>query len=222
MADGRIKGREALEKAFKDLPRNQMPFAASLTINAIANDIKRATDRRLIEAFASPRAFTRNAAFMKRSNKRDIVAVVGIKERQARYLLVQETGGVRPHKAFERALRSSGVMDANEYAMPTGVLRPTRALFATVLSKVRGGGAVRGKPRKVAGAVFVPQRGSRLHRGIWRRMRNGRLQPIFIFTTDKPDYQPRLRFKATARMVFERVALGHAKTAAKRAIATAR
>lgn len=222
MADKHLIGATSLRNAFRNLPKNQMPFAASLTVNAVAADIKRATDRRLIDAFVKPTAFTRNAAFMRRSTKRNIVALVGIKDRQAKYLRVQETGGVRPHKAFERALRSAGVMTAAEYAMPTGALRATRSLYITVLAKVRTNRRTIGKQRKVAGEIFVPRQGSRLPRGIWRRMRNGNLQPLFIFTTDRPDYRPRLRFIATARLVFNRTVQGHAMTAAKRALRTAR
>lgn len=61
-----------------------------------------------------------------------------------------------------------------------------------------------GRGRKAA-QIFVPEHGSRLARGVWRRSAAG-LDPLIIFVTGGARYRPTIRFDRTvishARRVF--------------------
>lgn len=83
------------ERGLNRLERKQLPFAASLALNQTVLDIKGNTERRLTKDLDRPTPFTKRGIFTTRSTKRNLVAEVGFKNIQAKYLRWQQDGGTR-------------------------------------------------------------------------------------------------------------------------------
>jgi len=185
--------------------------------------------------FDKPVPFTQRAATMAFASTRKPVARLFIKDRAgkgtpaAKYLRPQITGEYRGHTRWEKFLIAKGLMRSNEYAMPGAGIRlnrygnvPTR-VYPEIVAQLRIGtegiGNATGKTMKRRktrgiGRVFVP--GARdqgmggnadsLPRGIWQRKADGTIVPLFIFTTNRPAYEKRFRFRQwTAQTVRQRL-----------------
>lgn len=112
------------------LARDQVPFAASKTLNAVAQKVLEAEQHEMRDVFDRPKPYTLNSLRVIRSTKRDLQAVVTFREAfgkaqipASKYLAPQIKGGSRREKRFEVALRRAGVMPNGYRAVPGQGLR---------------------------------------------------------------------------------------------------
>lgn len=89
---------EEARKAMTDVQREHLPFAVSVALNDVVKGLSLHMKRRMSQVLDRPVAFTRNGMGMKLSSKRNLSASVFVKDRQAAYLIWQETGGTRTPK----------------------------------------------------------------------------------------------------------------------------
>ena len=85
-----------------DVARKQMPFAIAMTLTTVAKAAQADVTADLPSIFDRPTPFTRHAIAMQPARKDALTATVFVKDVQARYLGVQETGG--PQVLHGRAL----------------------------------------------------------------------------------------------------------------------
>lgn len=214
-----LVGRAKAERAFNNLKTRQAPFFLSRVMNETMKAAKAAEERQITRAFNNPKAFTRRSVFIRFSNKRNLIAEIGIKDIQRKYLTPQEIGGGRRYTRFEARLFLAGVLEPGEYVVPSGDVKITRGVFTQILSQtgaLREGSATNSKrsqrARKRAGAYFVTGepgvgRGQGLPRGIWRR-KGIFIEPVFWITRKTPTYRPILRFEDTGESVIRKAIPG--------------
>jgi hypothetical protein len=165
----------------------QMPFVVAKALTLTAGEMKGNTRRRMVRIFDRPTPYTLNGLFVSPATKRRPRAIVGFKDRQAKYLLLEERGGVRlpAGKALAVPVRAR----LNRYgSMSRTYIRRAIARPDTFTGQVRG------------------------HAGVWQRLPNGGLRMLVSFQK-RTKYQPRLKFEdgaektATRRfpVIFDRV-----------------
>lgn len=195
----------------EDIYRRQIPYATAQALNDTVEDLRDHHRMVLPVVFDRPTRYTLNSLrVLKASTRRDLVAGIYFKEsnRSGRhYLLPQVEGGGRPHKAFEKWLIRRGIMASNEYAVPASGLKldaygnVSTGIITSILSQLFAGPDAHQwetkRSRKRAGQArnryFVPQAGSALRRGIWRRKGKKTIEPVFIFVSAVA-YQTRYPF----------------------------
>jgi len=101
---------KALTKRLDKIQRQQIPFATSVALNNTAEFTATNLNNDTRRYLESPTPFTQKAFTLKRSNKRNLKALVFAKQIQAQYLSTQIKGGTRRPK--NRA-----------FALPTNVKR---------------------------------------------------------------------------------------------------
>lgn len=205
----------AIKRAVNDIARNQVPYAASRSLNQIAEAIRDQTQQRMPRVFEAPVRFTLNSLYVRRSSKTNLEAQVGIKDIQARYLRTQERGGGRRHTRFEARLYFAGVLRDGEYLIPTAsserfgnITRGTRTQILSQLQALREGSASDSerskRSRKRSGSIFIPgeagagAREGGLPRHIWRR-KGVAIEPLFWIAKRQPRYRPRLGLEEGGR-----------------------
>jgi hypothetical protein len=196
-----------------------VPFATSLAINRTAKDVQAAFGQEARSAFDRPRPFTvgAGATYLKTSSKHHLVAEVGYKDIQARYLRWQIAGGQRVQKAFERALSGLGLLPAGYVTTPGAGLRLDaygnipRAQIVQILGQLKSRASVfggRGK-RVTRQGLFVVMPGAadprvrHLSPGIWRRIETpggtDRAVLPLVHYADAATYTHRLDLAGVAR-----------------------
>lgn len=168
-----------VERDLSDVARRQVPFATSLALNDLVQEIQKEETERLDRVLDRPTPFTRKAYAVRRSTKASLAARVYAKPIQAAYLATLEEGGTKTPKG--RALVLPQRLRVNAYGnLPKGTIRRQLSAPATFSGTPKGG---RGGP------------------GIYKRQR-GRLIKLISYTA-RARYAPRLGFHRSA----ERIAL---------------
>jgi len=158
-----------MTRALDDLAKKQIPFAAAGALNDTAQAAQIRMKRELPSIFDRPTPFTMNAIGIERASKGKLEARVFVKDRQAEYLEVQETGGTKTPK--KRAFLLPRGIRRNQYGnMPKGAVAAARAKPSTFSGKIDG----------------VP--------GLYQRMKRGAAK-LLAFYADKATYKPRFGFK---------------------------
>ncbi|WP_282130134.1 hypothetical protein [Roseobacter litoralis] len=191
-----------VQRGLNDATRKQIPFAASVAINSVLNDIKRNFEKRLRRVLNNPTPFTLKAVAVRRANKRTLTGTVFIKDIQAGYLKWLEDGGRR--QPNRRAILVPVRQRVNKYGnLPRGAVRRTLAK-ATTFS-----GAPKGKP----GAA-----------GVYQRVGKGRTSKLklLLHYADAARYKPRLGFNSSARRTAEARLPGAMLSAIRKAVSTRR
>lgn len=176
--------------------RNQLPFATAKALTDVAQyDVKPAIERRIETAFDKPVQFTKNGVAYRWATKTTLVSTVLIKDIQARYLALEETGGVRlPTK---RALVMPVAQRVNGFGnLPRGTVQRLLARKDTFSGRINGKG------------------------GIWQRTKQG--PKLLIAWEEKANYQPRFGFYDTARAAAELNFSRRFEAAFSQALASAR
>lgn len=158
-----------IAKAFDAAAKKQVAFATSVAINKIAQLSRDALKIQMQNVFDRPRPFTLNSLFVKNSNKYDLTATVGHKDRgtrgtpAAQYLQAQLTGGSRKRTPFETKAGS-------EFLVPAQGVR--KDAYGNVAKGVRSGIIDSQTTKK--GNYFVINEGSKSHLqpGIYQRIAN--------------------------------------------------
>jgi len=120
-----INGLDSLSSRLHDLARNQLPFALSKTLNAVANDIKLSEKKEMERVFDRPTPYMLNSIQIKPSSKRNLVARIAmimpgrdIGTNAPSAARAQVVGGSRRIKGTEAHLIAAGILPANKYLMP--------------------------------------------------------------------------------------------------------
>ena len=116
----------AADRLLSDLGRKQLPFAAAMTLNDVAADVKEDEARGIEETFDRPTPYTKRGLYLRRASKSRLAAQVGVKSVQAGYLGLQARGGVRRPKG--QALVVPVKMRRNKYGnMAKGAVKRAAA-----------------------------------------------------------------------------------------------
>ncbi|WP_097804778.1 hypothetical protein [Pelagimonas varians] len=178
------------QRGLNNAARKQVPFAMSLAINEVLNEIKRNWEKTLRRRLDNPTPFTMKAFAIKRATKRNLRGVIFAKAIQADYLLWQEDGGTRKPK--RRAILVPVGQRVNKYGnMPRGAVGRVLAMPNTFSGKPKGSS----------------------HAGIYRRLgtkntsrKSGAKLKLLVSYERKARYKPSLKLisgaakTATARL----------------------
>lgn len=195
-----------LTRGLNELAQRQVPFATARALTDMANAAAVANRRALPSIFDRPTPFTRNSVAVAPARKDRLVARVYVKDRQAEYLQLQETGGTREPERSKHGGSGSG----QALIMPKAVRRnafgniPFRGLAALKRQK----------------DVFVGKTPAGTG-GFFRRLADGVLQPLVLFVR-QARYKPRFGFRDRSIKTARAVMTPAFRQALAKAIATAR
>ncbi|MEP1612675.1 MAG: hypothetical protein ABJL72_12235 [Roseobacter sp.] len=191
-----------VQRGLNDVAQRQIPFATSLAINDVLNEIKRNTEKRMRRVLHNPTPFTLRGVAVRRSSKRNQTGIVFIKDIQAEYLKRLEEGGDR--RPNRRALLVPVGQRVNKYGnLPRGAVGRTLAKPAVF------SGSPKGNAR--AGGIY-----QRIGKG-----RSARLK-LLIHYTDIARYIPKLGFQRGAQKTANARLPSAMRKALLRAVSSAR
>lgn len=203
---------EALTRQMKANTK-QVAFATAVALTKTAAKILAAVPAGLDEQLDNPTSFTKRGTYLKMANKANLVAEVGFKDIQSKYLKLQEEGGTQ--EPGEAGIRLPGNITLNAFGnVPRGLITKLKASaqngeLSPAIAKRLG---VSGSRRKGAAPIQlfygVPQgKGwEDAPMGIWRRIPGaagspGKLVPVIIFSDKPAKFQPRLDLGRIAQPV---------------------
>lgn len=153
--DVRVDLKEA-ERYLTGLRKDQIPFATAYALTQTAKQAQLFIVNEMKRVFDRPKPYTLNGTYVKPATKRDLTAIVKLKdgylgdagEKSRRgtadkYLAAQVKGGARKPKAFEKLLINRGLMPPGYYAIPTSAApkdpygNVTAGYFNRVMSQLR-------------------------------------------------------------------------------------
>lgn len=211
----------------QQLQKKHLPSAMMDAANATGRYIHAALRSEMSEVFDRPTSWTLGGLRFKLATRARPEVNIWLEDfggkgtASGKYLTPQITGGARKHKRFERALILAGIMAPSMFAVP-GRQAPVDAhgnvpgsFITRMLSDLRAFGeqgyranrrAGRRKGRKATNAFFSPPKGSTLKPGVYWRLPNRMIVPVFLFVR-QPHYAKRYDFYGVGRRAYERVAL---------------
>ena len=120
------------ERYLQGLRKDQVPFATAYALTQTAKDAQSNIIEEMQRVFDRPKPYTLNGTFVKPATKRDLTALVKLKDGHFgantesskrgypdKYLAAEVTGGARRPTAFEKLLIYNGLMPPGYYAVPT-------------------------------------------------------------------------------------------------------
>jgi len=129
--DVRVDLRDA-ERYLTGLRKDQIPFATAYALTQTAKQSQKHIITEMKRVFDRPKPYTLNGTYVKAATKRDLTAIVKLKDGYLgasgeqskrgtadKYLAAQVKGGDRKPKAFEKLLINNGLMPPGYYAVPT-------------------------------------------------------------------------------------------------------
>lgn len=174
----------------------QVPFATSVALNDTAKDVKKAVQVGMEKQLDRPTPFTKRGIFIKRSSKRDLVAIVSLMDLQVGYLLPNIVGGAG--HIDKRFMRSPKNIKLNKFGnIPRtriAVLLKRKDVFRQVIKGIDG---------------------------IWQRNRQG-LKLLVRLDTKAPTYKRIFNYWDVAHTEAIRKFPSNFDRALSKAIATAR
>lgn len=224
-----------LERAVRGLDElglSQVPYAASLAINACAQHARIRAREEMARVFDRPRPYTLNSIYTINSRKQDLTATVGLKDgkggRQgaAQYLRAEIAGGLRRATPFEErmaaAFKGKGALIPASGARRDAYGNLQKAMRTAIINAEKNDQG--GNPR----GIFIIPEGAKSHLppGIYQRIpikvktkkRRGqvvsisgggtRLKVLMLFEKDGASYTPQFNFEKKVR---EAVALNFGK-----------
>jgi hypothetical protein len=244
---------DKLQRKLNNLVNAQMPYATSLAINETLKTLEKYNKALMGKAFDRPTKFTMNAFYVQFSNKRTLMGALRRKQMVVgrHYLEVQDAGGQRPMKGFEKnfvmklayrglihgvmptensPLDSHGNMTMafiNRVSSQLGVQRDS-AQNKPYQSKTKTG------RRSTATRYFVPdpdhplaQRGgpgvySTKQDALGSKRTGSRVTKLLNFAQAKPVYKKRTDFDNNMRKAAANLMPKKMKQGIRRALATAR
>lgn len=191
------------QRFMSDKVAGQVPFATAKALTMTArDDAKPAVEGRMETAFDNPTPFTKRGVATRAATKQTLVATVFIKDIQAKYLKLEETGGVRTPAG--RAL----LIPVNQYRNKYGNMTKS-AVKKALANRLTFSGTING----VA--------------GIWKRpskagQKRGDPLKLLIRYEDQAIYKPLFKFEQTVRKVAIESFPKNFATAFEQALRTAR
>lgn len=208
-----------------DRLNSQMPFAVASALTAQVKSIQATMPSALEQDLDRPTDFTKRSVYIVPARKDKLEASVGIKDKQAEYLLFQVRGGERFPRRRALKLPSEALVDGASGAPikldAHGNIR--RADLRRMVNAAKQANPTQRKGKAKPGSVFygVPKNRPGASAGLFQRTDKG-LLPLVLFPQRSAKYSPRFRFYERAREItnqqFEQLL---AKSWA-RALATAR
>lgn len=172
---------DGLEHIMDQLARGQVPFAASIAINRVAEFAKSALQVEMNRVFDRPKPFVLNSIFIKRSNKTNLTATIFHSDKVAPYLDAEVVGGTRKEKPFE-LIQGNDVLVPTSHTPRDAYGGVSRSYIAKVLSQA----VVHSTGEYV---LVRPGQKSKLVPGVYQRV-GGRIVALFLFKTSAT-YQTR-------------------------------
>ena len=201
--------------------RQQVPFATAYALTQTAKAVERELQAEMARDFESPSPYTLRSTFSTSATKVRLSAMVGIKDKKpaggtAPAVLLKEhfTGGERGNKPMEKAMRSIGALPDGWLVVPGAGMpldaygNPRRKDVAELIGALRTGLNVhkgKGKRAQTTGYfVIAVGSGSHLEPGIYKRINNRVVKPMFVFV-QHARYRKRIDLPLLARRVVDRV-----------------
>jgi len=121
---------KAATRWLSDIQKKQIPFATSVAINKTMIEVQEGLTREMA-VFDRPQTYTKKGVFYKKSDKRNLTSVVGLKARQGvagipgskgaplnEYLEAQVEAGPRVDKRSEILLKRAGILPSGYQTRP--------------------------------------------------------------------------------------------------------
>lgn len=178
---------------------DQAPFALALALTNLVNDAKTIMMAALKINLDRPVPFTEQAIGIIPATKELPVAQIFIKAQQAKYLGLEEEGGVRGPEPGMPVIVPVDIT-VNAYGnIPKGAISKAKA----------------------TGGTFVAGKGNRLPPGVYQRKAPGRVT-LLASLKQRAVYHPRLQFVATVTATIQQLAPKRVREAILQAISTRR
>lgn len=228
----------------RELEKKHIPFVMARTATLLAQRVKKGTITVMQKRLDRPTPTTLNSLFVKMATKAR-AAEVYFKDSWASgipadtYLQQAVSGGLRPHKRFEKSLIARGIMRSGQYAVPTTAFmnqygNVSRGTMLKILSGLGAAESTRGYQANASGSARSRRKGN-AHRffsgdvdgtqGVWERKSMGMgdaVRPVFIFSESAPRYRTIFPFFKIGQNIVNANYQADAATAWAEAMATAR
>jgi hypothetical protein len=228
----------------RELEKRHIPFVMARTATLLAQRVKKGTITVMQKRLDRPTPTTLNSLFVKMATKTR-AAEVYFKDSWASgipadtYLQQAVSGGLRPHKRFEKSLIARGIMRSGQYAVPTAAFmnqygNVSRGTMLKILSGLSAAESSRGYQANATGSARSRRKGN-AHRffsgevggtqGVWERKSMGMgdaVRPVFIFSDSAPRYRTIFPFFKIGQNIVNANYQADAATAWAEAMASAR
>lgn len=228
----------------RELEKKHIPFVMARTATLLAQRVKKGTITVMQKRLDRPTPTTLNSLFVKMATKAR-AAEVYFKDSWASgipadtYLQQAVSGGLRPHKRFEKSLIARGIMRSGQFAVPTTVFmnqygNVSRGTMLKILSGLGAAESARGYQANASGSARSRRKGN-AHRffsgdvdgtqGVWERKSMGMgdaVRPVFIFSDSAPKYRTIFPFFKIGQNIVNANYQADAATAWVEAMASAR
>lgn len=227
---------QEVEASLRDTEKWIVPYAASTALSRTAYDASQAESAKIRGVFDRPTPFTVKSVLYRKATADNLTYRIFLRDEArngtapAVYLAPEILGGMRRPKPFELLLRSRGVMEQHEFAIPAiGIKRNAYGnLAGSVISKIlsqlgarrdvyqntTATSRKRSKARNAA-QYFVPNPSTQraLPRGVYERLSGRKIRLVLLFVGGPPRYRKRYDFGQAARAKAVRVFGSHFKAA---------
>ncbi|MES2231822.1 MAG: hypothetical protein V4600_10370 [Pseudomonadota bacterium] len=227
-----------------ELEKRHIPFVMARTATLLAQRVKKGTVTVMQKRLDRPTPTTLNSLFVKMATKTR-AAQVYFKDSWASgipadtYLQQAVSGGLRPHKRFEKSLIARGVMRSGQFAVPTTAFmnqygNVSRGTMLKILSGLGAAESTRGYQANASDSAKSRRKGN-AHRffsgdvggtqGVWERRSMGMgdaVRPVFIFSDSAPRYRTIFPFFKIGQNIVNANYQADAATAWAEAMSTAR
>lgn len=227
-----------------ELEKRHIPFVMARTATLLAQRVKKGTITVMQKRLDRPTPTTLNSLFVKMATKTR-AAQVYFKDSWASgipadtYLQQAVSGGLRPHKRFEKSLIARGVMRSGQFAVPTTAFmnqygNVSRGTMLKILSGLGAAESTRGYQANASDSAKSRRKGN-AHRffsgdvggtqGVWERRSMGMgdaVRPVFIFSDSAPRYRVIFPFFKIGQNIVNANYQTDAATAWAEAMSTAR
>ncbi len=228
----------------RELEKKHIPFVMARTATLLAQRVKKGTITVMQKRLDRPTPTTLNSLFVRMATKAR-AAEVYFKDSWASgipadtYLQQAVSGGLRPHKRFEKSLIARGVMRSGQFAVPTTAFmnqygNVSRGTMMKILSGLGAAESTRGYQANASGSARSRRKGN-AHRffsgdvdgtqGVWERKSMGMgdaVRPVFIFSDSAPRYRTIFPFFKIGQNIVNANYQADAATAWAEAMASAR
>ena len=211
-----------LERMAQMLHSEQVPFATATALTRTAQDAANELNTVMPRYIDRPTPFTQKAFTQNRATKRDLRAVVFVKDIQAKYLRYQILGGNRAPDKIANKLPST--INLNEFGnIPRGEIAKLIALAKAGKRLTKARGKRLGISSKLD--LFYGDPGHGMPPGIYKRVVQGdrhTLIPLVVFLKKPAHYKPIFPMREIVQRVVQQKFAINFKTAFADAIKTAR
>lgn len=191
----------------------QARYAAAVALTKTAQEIRSAIPAELDQVFDRPTTFTKQGTYLKAARRDELVAEVGFRPIQSKYLKLQAEGGI--YMPREGGIRLPGNIQLNAFGnIPRGTIAKLKAAadngqLSAALAKRLNVQGNRRKGAKPLQLFFGVPRGDAWQNaplGIWRRVPGvdggpGKLIPVILFEDTPAKYSKRLDLGEMARPI---------------------